>query len=69
MMEYEWFWGLVPLNKKEYNELLDKAEKLEAIKKWLLTMPDSYNKTGTFTRHDFLVWKTQGLDILDLEAA
>jgi len=65
-MEHGWFWGLVPLHKKEYKELLEKAEKLEEIKKWLLTMPDSYNKRGTITKHDFLIWKTQGLNILEV---
>ena len=66
-MEHGWYWGLVPLSKKEYKELLEKAEKLEAIKKWIITMPDSYNKRGKFSRHDFLVWKTQGLNILEAD--
>ena len=66
-MYHELYWGLVPLQKKEYNELLEKAKKLEAIKKWLLTMPDSYNKRGPITKNNFLVWKTKGFNILKVE--
>ncbi len=39
-MEHGWFWGLVPLQKKEYRELLDKAEKLEAVKDFVLIRRD-----------------------------
>ncbi len=34
-MEHGWYWGLVPLRRKEYNELLEKAEKLEAVKNFV----------------------------------
>ncbi len=34
-MEHGLYWGLVPLNKKEYKELLDKAKKLEEVKKFV----------------------------------
>ena len=33
-MEESWMWGIIPLSKEEYNELVRKAEKLEAVKKW-----------------------------------
>jgi len=46
MMEHGWFWGVVPLQKKEYKELLEKAEKLEAVKKAWLETAKEYLKDG-----------------------
>ena len=39
MMEHGLYWGLVPLNKKEYNELIEKAKKLEEVKKFVENGP------------------------------
>jgi len=35
MIGHGLYWGLVPLQSKEYNELLEKAKKLEAVKKFV----------------------------------
>ena len=34
-----WPWGIIPLREKEYKELTEKAEKLEAVKKQLVEFP------------------------------
>ena len=34
-----WPWGIIPLREKEYKELTEKAEKLEAVKKLLVDFP------------------------------
>ena len=39
MKPWSWPWGIIPLQEKEYKELTEKAEKLEAVKKQLVEFP------------------------------
>ncbi len=32
--EWVWSWNLIRIRKREYKELLEKADKLEAIREW-----------------------------------
>ncbi len=38
-MENLWLWGMIPLREEEYKRLMEKAEKLEAIKNQLDEFP------------------------------
>lgn len=44
---------------------IELEEKLKAVKTRLNTKPDSYNKRGSFTRSDFVLWRAQALKILE----
>jgi len=43
-MEESWSWGIIPLSKEEYNELVRKAEKLEAVREFVLSRRSDIEK-------------------------
>ena len=44
MMGHGWFWGFVPVRNEEYKELLEKVEKLEAVREFVLIHRDDIEK-------------------------
>ncbi len=67
MMDHGWYWGLVPLRNEEYNELLEKAEKLEAVKKFVEKGPSLNVDTLEECQQVIDDWLGKLMNILDAD--
>ena len=46
MMPGSWPWGVIPIQEKEFKELTDKAEKLEAVKSLRRSLIEKYGEAS-----------------------
>lgn len=58
---------LVKIPRKNLKTLQNDLSKLEALKKWIYTPPNSYLLHGPFSRTSFESWRAEGLKILEAE--